>query len=731
MSTVFLNDAQQAAVSAPDGPALVLAGAGSGKTRVIIERMAWLVEERRVPPHQLLALTFTNKAAAEMRARLERRLGAGNTGAFLGTFHSFALFVLRREMDRLGRSRSFTIFDDGDQLSLMKRLVRELPPGFTPVLPRAALSWISRFKQKVETPRDENDTPDPAHAKSFLRLWDAYHDALEAASAVDFDDMLSLLVRLLEDHPDAREKYQRRYRHVLIDEYQDTNRAQYLIARRLAEAHGNLFAVGDEDQSIYSWRGADINNILDFSRDFPQASVHRLELNYRSTRNILDAANRVVANNINRLGKTLRTENEAGERPRFGLFEDGEEEARFVAEDIAKRGLAPESVAVFYRTNAQSRLLEESLRRRNLNYVVVGSIRFYSRKEVKDLLAYLRLLVNPRDDESLRRIINVPARGVGATTQERLFEYAALRRMPVFDVLREIELDETLPQRARNAVMQLVALIDELSLRAREAPVAEVLEELMERVNYRGFIQQSDEKEMRDRLAIVDEFLSACAEHDKDNGTPLAEFLSDLALSSDVDEWDASAPAVTLMTCHCAKGLEFENVYVTGLEEGLFPVLRGDEGDEDIEEERRLCYVAMTRARKTLTLTAARERMVFGRTDWGREISRFVREVGQEHLQPVAGQEPKREEGRAPGTPRRARRGEGAEGAQGADSAPAPLKSGTRVRHATFGSGTVIHVSSTGGKIKARVRFDTGKVAMLMIGLAPLEILEGKHRDPR
>lgn len=727
MSTVSLNDPQLAAVRAPDGPVLVLAGAGSGKTRVIIERMAWLAEERGVAPYQLLALTFTNKAAAEMRARLEQRLGAGNTGAFLGTFHSFALFVLRREMEHLGRSRSFTIFDDGDQLSLMKRLVRELPPGFTPVLPRTVLSWISRFKQKVETPKDGNDTPDPAAAKSFLRLWDAYHDALQAASAVDFDDMLALLVRLLEDHPEVREKYQRRYRHVLIDEYQDTNRAQYLIARRLGEGHGNIFAVGDEDQSIYSWRGADINNILDFAKDFPQAMVHRLELNYRSTRNILDAANRVVANNINRLGKTLRTPNEAGEKPRLGLFESGEDEARFVAEDITARGLAPESVAVFYRTNAQSRLLEENLRRRNLNYVVVGSIRFYSRKEVKDLLAYLRLLVNPRDDESLRRIINVPPRGIGGTTQERVFEYAALRRMPVFDVLREVELDETLSQRARNSVMQLVTLVDELSLRAKDAPVAELLEELMERINYRGFIQQSDEKEMRDRLAIVEEFLSACAEHDKESGAPLADFLSDLALSSDVDSWDTSAPAVTLMTCHCAKGLEFENVYVTGLEEGLFPVLRGEEDDGDIEEERRLCYVAMTRARKTLTLTAARERMVFGRPDFERKVSRFIGEIGRDNLQTIGGQGSKRGEGRPAGTPAKGlRRGE-----QAADSAPAPLKNGTRVRHATFGSGTVIHVSTTGGRIKARVRFDTGKVALLMIGLAPLEILEGKHRDPR
>lgn len=700
-------------MEAPDGPVLVLAGAGSGKTRVIIERMAWLVEERGVDPRYLLALTFTNKAAAEMRRRLAERLGVERLSTFLGTFHSFGLYVLRREMDRLGRSKNFTIFDETDQLSLMKRLVKDLPSGNEPVSPRAALSWISRLKQNVDEPDWEKKAAYPA-MESMRLLWKRYHEALKSASAVDFDDLLVLLVRLFTEDAEVRARYQRRYRHVLIDEYQDTNRAQYLIAKFLGEEHRNLFAVGDEDQSIYSWRGADINNILDFSRDFPSAAVHRLERNYRSTKAILDAANRVVKNNINRLGKRLWTDNSEGGKPRWRHLPDGEAEARFIAGDIAARGIAPREAAILYRTNAQSRLIEEGLRRKNLNYAVVGGVRFYSRKEVKDILAYLRLLVNPRDDESLRRIINVPPRAIGGTTQERISEYAAARAMPLLDVLREIETDETLPARARQSALGLVTLLDDLAIEAKTGTVAGVAEKLLERVEYRDFVLQSDEKDSRSRIEVVDEFVVACREHDKTAGTPLADFLNDLALSSDVDGWDPDQPAVTLMTCHSAKGLEFDHVYLAGMEDGLFPLVRDEDSNADLEEERRLCYVAMTRARRTLTLTAAASRMVYGRTDGYREVSRFIDEIGMDLLEPES--KPK-----AAAKPR------------GPLAAPVPaatgnLRMGARVRHAKFGSGTVMYVSGSGDKTKARVRFDTGKVAMLMISLAPLEILEGRQR---
>ncbi len=711
---VVLNEAQRAAVEAADGPALVLAGAGSGKTRVIIERMAWLVEERGIDPRHLLALTFTNKAAAEMRERLAQRLDLDRLSSFLGTFHSFGNYVLRREMDRLGRSKNFTIFDDTDQLSLMKRLVKELPAGHEQVSPRAALSWISRLKQNVEEP-DWGGKPDYPAEQSYRHLWRRYHESLEAASTLDFDDLLVLLVKLFQNDPETLARYQQRYRFILIDEYQDTNRAQYLIARSLGEAHGNIFAVGDEDQSIYSWRGADINNILDFAKDFPSAGVFRLEQNYRSTAPILEAANRVVANNVNRLGKKLWTSRNEGAPVRHYLAEDGEDEARFIVGDMVGRGLEPHHTAVLYRTNGQSRLLEEAFRRAKINYVVVGGIRFYSRKEVKDILAYLRLLANPRDDEALRRAINVPPRGIGGVTRDRIEEYAAARGMALLEVLRQIETDETLSARARQSAAAFVALVDDLTVEARTEPLAAVVESLLERIDYREFVRQNDEKDFRARIEVVDEFVVACREHDRDAGTGLQEFLNNLSLAGDVDNWDSTEPAATLMTCHAAKGLEFRHVYIAGLEEGLFPFVYDDESGRDLEEERRLCYVAMTRARETLTLCAAQSRMIYGRTDDRRELSRFVTETGLENLdwinRPKAGpKRPKTGEVSAPATP-----------ASG-------YKTGTRVRHAGFGSGTVMSTAGAGDKMRVRVRFDTGRTAVLMIGIAPLEILQEKRR---
>lgn len=710
-----LNAQQHAAVTAPDGPSLVLAGAGSGKTRVIVERLAWLAEERGVDPRQLLALTFTNKAASEMKHRLARRLDMDPVPAWMGTFHSFGLFVLRREMDRLGRPKTFTIFDDTDQLSLMKRLVQQQGGAAAKVSPREALGWISRLKQEAETP-DPRVAAEDETEEVYRKLWTPYHDALIRAAAVDFDDLLVLVVKLLEEHADLRQKYQRRYRYVLLDEYQDTNRAQYLIAKHLSGEHGNIFAVGDEDQSIYSWRGADIRNILEFAKDFKDAKVYRLEENYRSTKQILDAANAVVSNNTQRLGKTLHAMKGTGDAVGFYWAEDSDDEARYVVEDIVKKGLAPREVAILFRTNAQARQVEEALRLKGVNYTVIGGVKFYARKEIKDIIAYLRLLVNPDDDESLRRIINVPARGIGGTTMEQLEQYAQTRGCPLFKVLREVEFDETMSSRARNSVAQFVHLIDDLALAAKTAPLPELVDDLLDRVGYRNYVQQSDERDFRTRLEIVDEFVASCREHEKKAaGTGLLGFLQDLALVSDTDTLDAGAPAVTLMTCHSAKGLEFEHVYLIGLEEGLFPLLReGDEGQ--LEEERRLCYVAMTRARTRLVLAAAKSRMLYGERRDHREVSRFVYEAGLERLvrlNPTKGEK------------------------IGQAAAPAPVagadlevKTGTRVRHAKFGNGQVLFTQGTGDKLKARIRFDTGRVATLMLSQAPIEVLPPKGAVP-
>lgn len=727
---IALNPQQQAAVTAEDGPALVLAGAGTGKTRVIVERMAWLVEERGVDPRQLLALTFTNKAAAEMRARFAARLGVESVSAWMGTFHSFGLFLLRREIEGLGRRRDFTVFDDADQLSLMKKLVKDLPGGHERVSPRDALGWISRLKQELKTPPEDEDG-DP-EARALRWLWTRYHAALEQARGVDFDDLLCLPARLFESKPELAAKYRRRYRHVLVDEYQDTNHAQYRIARALAGENGNLFAVGDEDQSIYSWRGADIRNVLDFAEDFPGAQVLRLEENYRSTAPILAAANRLAAHNEMRLGKQLRAAMGDGPPVCAHVAEDAVEEARFVVEDMVRRGHAPGACAVLYRTNAQSRVLEEALLRRGINYAVVGGTKFYARKEIKDILAYLRLLVNPDDDISLRRIINVPSRGAGAATLERIEEYASARGCPLFQVLRDVELDQSLSARARNTLHDFVQLIDDLAHEARTAPVAQVAEDVITRVGYRAYVEQSDDKNFLDRIELVDEFVAGCARHDAEGGGPLLEYLQELALITDIDAWDREAPAVTLMTAHGAKGLEFDTVYVTGLEEGLFPLLgEFDDWGGALEEERRLCYVAMTRARRELTLTCALERIVYGRTSSDRRPSRFFAEAGVEAPLPdslrIAA-------GRASMQPRVAPRpavpanGGGsvaARAAAGPDSGEAGYRVGMQVRHAKFGRGTVMQVIGNGAKRRVRIRFQTGRVATLMASVSPLEIVEG------
>ncbi len=705
---ISLNEAQQSAVTAADGPALVLAGAGAGKTRVIVERLVWLVEEQGVDPRHLLALTFTNKAAAEMRLRFAERLGVERVPSWLGTFHSFGLFLLRRDMAALGRATTFTIFDDSDQVSLMKRLIKELPDRYERVSPRDALTWISLFKQRCAKPEDE---PQDSVEEAFRFLWDQYHNTLLKIAAVDFDDLLTLPVQLFQQHPEVLAKYQRRYRYVLVDEYQDTNRAQYLIARSLSQEHGNLFVVGDEDQSIYSWRGADINNILDFSKDFPTAGVYRLERNYRSTKQILDAANAVVAHNLNRLGKNLHTP-EQGDRVRLHVSESGEDEATFVTKDLLARNLPPGSVAVLYRTNAQSREMETALRDQGLPYTIVGGIKFYSRKEVKDILAYLRLIVNGADDESVRRVLNVPPRGVGGKTLEVIEENAARRGDSLLQVLRDAEHDMMLSARARESAAEFAHLIDDLAVESRQSAVAPLVEKVLERVGYREHVTKSDEKDSRSRLEIVDEFIVGCRQYDKREGKDLLSYLQDLSLETDADDWDPEAPAVTLMTCHNAKGLEFTHVYLIGLEEGLLPFFRDLSGEgEDIEEERRLCYVAMTRARATLTLTAAQSRMLYGRTRDDRQLSRFVLEAGMDRLERVG--MPGRRNLKAP--PEKLQPVSGSK-----------FKTGTRVHHARFGVGLVMYTQGEGGRLKAHIRFNTGKTATLMVEQAPLRILEEK-----
>ena len=706
-----LNPDQRRAVTAPDGPALVLAGAGSGKTRVIVERVVHLVQDRGVDPRNILAVTFTNRAAQEMVGRITARLEMSRFAAWVGTFHSFGLYVLRRDADKLDRKKSFTIFDDGDQLSLMKRLVKDLPKSNAPVTPREALNWISAYKSDLEAP-DMDAAPEDPEEETHRLLWRQYHEALTRASAVDFDDLLVLTARLLEQNEEVGERYRRRFKHILVDEYQDTNRAQYRLARALAGPGGNLFAVGDEDQAIYSWRGADIRNILQFQEDFPGAQVYRLEQNYRSTDAILAVANEVVAHNTNRLGKTLWTENKGGAKVTWYQARDEADEATFIVDSIGKNGLAPKDVAVLFRTNGQSRALEEALRRKGLAYVVLGGVKFYGRKEVKDILGYLRLVANPADDEALRRVVNVPPRGIGATTFAKLEQLATRRSMPLLETLREAETEGgILPAKPQQAVADFLTLIDDLAMMSRETPVAGLVEELLERIDYRDYVQKSDEKDFRNRLDVVDEFVNACAEFDERTGGGLDVFLQELALQTDVDKWEEGAPVVTLLTCHSAKGLEFDHVFLAGLEEGLLPHASSMDDADEIEEERRLCYVAMTRARQTLTLTSAASRLLFGERQY-REVSRFLGEMPRDRIQGVRTDVDDQPVIRP--------------AARTADTDK--LKTGVRVRHARFGTGRVMYTSGSGARQKVRIRFDTGMSRQFMVSAAPLEILEGKTR---
>ena len=706
-----LNATQRDAVTHERGPALVLAGAGTGKTRVIIERLAWLVDERGVDPRNLLAMTFTNRAADEMRTRLAERLGMRRVGAWLGTFHAFGLYVLRRNIGALGRPGEFTVIDDSDQLALMKRLCKELPPRHDRVSPREALRWISLHKQDVSSPESE---PATGEQKTLHLLWDLYHKALRKSNALDFDDLLVLTARLFGEHKDIRDRYSQRYGHVHVDEYQDTNRAQYVIARELVHDHDNLFVVGDEDQSIYSWRGANIKNILDFQNDFGGASIYRLEENYRSTKTILDVANAVVRNNEERLGKTLRSVRTDATPVRVYEAMDANDEARFVADDIAGEGLSTRGTAVLFRTNGQSRLIEEALRRKGLAYIVIGGVSFFGRKEVKDILAYLRLMVNHADDQAVRRVLNVPPRGIGTQTMDIIESYAAGRGCPLLEVLRDIEHDQTLARRAREGVARFVEIIDELAIRARSAPLADVVKALLEAIEYHDYVKRSDERDFRTGLDIVDEFLSACAQFDETRRGDLGVFLQELALVSQVDELDPDTPAVKLLTCHSAKGLEFDNVYLIGLEEGFLPHASAVETEREVEEERRLCYVAMTRARERLTLTWARARLVYGLKN-AREVSRFLLEIPPELLERVAA-----------GYNEPPRGGAKPAGAQPVD--PDSIAMGTRVRHAQFGTGTVMYTKGTGNKMRARIRFQTGRTREFMVSVAPLEILERKKR---
>jgi len=634
-----LNPQQQQAVAHVEGPLLILAGAGSGKTRVVTHRISHLISNHQVSPESILAVTFTNKAAAEMRERVQKLLQGSvppGRGPNLFTFHSFCVRLLRRDGAALadlrpGFNRQFLIYDDDDQLALLKSLYRQYDIDDKALPPRQLLSLISAAKNRREGPEELLKNAKDDKGRWAAKLYEHYNDGLMKANALDFDDLLLESVRLLQHHAPTRDLWQRRIDFLMIDEYQDTNRSQYEMVRLLSGAKHNVCAVGDEDQSIYSWRGADINNILDFERDFPRATVIRLEQNYRSTKNILEAASTVIAKNKERKGKWLWTESDAGAKITVYEAADSEQEALFIADNIERAIRRDEGTraAVLYRTNSQSRQIEEALRRYRLPYKVVGGLSFYQRAEIKDVLAYLKLLLVPTDIVSIHRIINVPARGIGKTTVEQMDAFAHLNGITLWEAIGRMLDEKLLPGRAETSVAIFRRLIDELRAKMAETPLHELMTELVERTGYRQMLKDDRSPGAENRIENLNELLNAAAES-AERGEELADFLDHAALVADADQVDESAQ-VSLLTVHNAKGLEFPVVFLAGLEEGLFPHSRSLDTESAMEEERRLCYVGMTRAEQRLFVTYALARRRFGGGPLEQAIpSRFVDEIPAE-----------------------------------------------------------------------------------------------------
>jgi DNA helicase-2/ATP-dependent DNA helicase PcrA len=720
-----LNPAQRAAVLAGDGPILILAGAGSGKTRTITYRIAHILAERKAQPGEVMAVTFTNKAAAEMRERISVLLGNATRFPMVSTFHSACARILRQEIAALGYDPGFTIIDEGDSLSLLRRLVEESAMPGAPA--------VELIRARIDQAKNEALFPEELAARAanqgetaIAELYRLYQERLRAMNALDFGDLLLLTYRLFEREPDALARWQSRAAHLLVDEYQDTNRVQYLIVRALSARTGNLCVVGDEDQSIYRWRGADIRNILDFERDFPNAIIFKLEQNYRSTKTILAAAGGVIRNNRERKPKELWTENADGELVTWytGLTE--RDEAEYVAREIARllASLRAADIVVFYRVNAQSRVLEEALVRRRIPYYIVGGVRFYDHREVRDLLAYLKVIANPKDALSLERMIGAPPRGIGDKTIEVMAALAARDELSLFEAMGRLESVSTVALRIAKTATALAAWMRELIERAGQMTVRAILDEVIAHSGFLAYLEGLADGTTRRQN--VQEMLSAASEFDAEHGTgALSEFLERIALVSDADQLADQGGRVALMTLHTSKGLEYPAVFIAGMEEGLFPHSRSQDSSEEIEEERRLCYVGMTRARQYLYLTNTISRELYGVRQQSRP-SRFMAEIDPALIRRIA---PERAGAAAvklamPGesyvdyTDSQLGDGNG-------DGEPDSLAIGARVIHPTFGPGIIRRREGRGDSAKAWVDFGRGGVKLLVIKFAKLRPIAG------
>ncbi|MDB4883697.1 MAG: UvrD-like helicase, partial [Gemmatimonadetes bacterium] len=747
-----LNPAQREAVLHVSGPLLVLAGAGSGKTRVLTARIARLIDQHGVDPSRILSVTFTNKAAGEMKERIARLLGRAPLGMWVGTFHAVGARMLRAAPHLVGRTSTFTIYDQDDTQTVVKRIMERHKLNVKQFTPRGVHGAISDAKNALVSPDEYANLAMDPFSRAVAVVYRDFGETLRLANAVDFDDLLVLPVRLLAENPPELEKYRRKFQYILVDEYQDTNRAQYQFIKLLAGGHGNVCVVGDDDQSIYGWRGADIRNILDFNKDFPDAHVVRLEENYRSTPEVLDLANVVISVNRGRMGKTLRATHSSGERVTAARCLDERDEADFVVEELLARrtqssSLTLRDVAVLYRTNSQSRALEEALRKRAVPYRLVGAVRFYDRREIRDLMSYLKLIANPADDEAFRRAVAVPKRGLGDTTIEQLATSARAAGIPMLAAAVRPDLVASLRPAARGALLEFAALFVRFRESAREAAVDELLREVVEGIRYDEYLR-AEGPESADRLDNVRELITGAAETVADDEgevglTPLDHFLQKAMLVSELDKLGPDADAVTLMTLHNAKGLEFPVVFITGLEDGLFPLAKAYDDPALLEEERRLFYVGITRAEQKLFLTHAEERRrngefmpckassflvaipedmleqrmtikvrssgrsfmhsLGGGSQWGNSRKRDAAQgLRTAYVDDDAGFPPSASQ-RRPGTPvARPASFDDAEASQDA----AVIAIGARVRHRKFGSGVIAELAGAGRDLKAKIDFD-------------------------
>ncbi|WP_209124797.1 DNA helicase PcrA [Alkalihalobacillus sp. BA299] len=725
-----LNPEQRKAVQHTEGPLLLMAGAGSGKTRVLTHRIAYLIREKGLAPYNILAITFTNKAAREMKDRVAQIVGGTAENIWISTFHSMCVRILRRDIDRIGFSRNFTILDGSDQLSVIKQILKKKNIDPKKFEPRSILGTISSAKNELKRAEEFSKTASGPYEQTAAEVYEEYEKQLKKNQSLDFDDLIMTTIRLFKLVPEILEFYQRKFQYIHVDEYQDTNKAQYVLVNMLAEKYKNICVVGDSDQSIYRWRGADIANILSFEQDYPSATVILLEQNYRSTKTILEAANKVIENNLKRKPKKLWTENEEGCKIVRYEADTEQDEAYYVIgkiKEATRNGSSNSDIAILYRTNAQSRVMEELLVKSNVEYNIVGGTKFYDRKEIKDVLAYLRLIANPDDDISLQRIINVPKRGIGAATVDRILEYGANQGISMFKVLQEIE-QVGLSARVIGKLEEFSGQMNNWINMQEYLSVTELVEDVLEKSGYRDMLKNEKTLEAQSRLENIDEFLSVTVEFEKrSEDKSLIAFLTDLALVADIDQLDEEqekpTDAVTLMTMHSAKGLEFPIVFIIGMEEGVFPHSRSLFEEEEMEEERRLAYVGITRAEEQLFLTNARSRTLFGRTNTNAP-SRFLKEIPEYCLEEMQKPEPmwaKTSHSSSYNTPKRnvavSRPVASTSGSEGFQWAV-----GDKAEHGKWGIGTVVSTKGEGEHIELDIAFPkpTG-VKRLVAKFAPIK----------